>query len=108
MLICDLSYLETLSEPNLMGGAALLGIDAGASVDMGTTVTGVDIDLKNPGKVTIVKGSGIAIAIGTDPEADVEVYYAGFDKVNVKTRSRQGENYAFESIKVIAIVRPNK
>lgn len=113
MLISDLSYLESLSKSksspsHLISGGAVLEIDAGASVNMGTTVTGVDITLKNRGNVTIAKGTGIAIAIGTAPDADVEAYSIGFDKVKIKIRSKQGENYAFESIKVLAIDRPNR
>ena len=107
MLISDLSYLENVAENDLILGGALLALDAFASVDSGNTLTATNIILRNQGQVTKATGIGTAIAIGTDPLAGVDVYYAGFDKVKVKIKSGAGENYAFETVTVKAMDLPH-
>lgn len=107
MLISDLSYLENVSENDLILGAAALVLDAFASVDSGNTLSATDIIFRNQGKVTKATGTGTAIAIGTNPLADVDVYYAGFDKVKVKIKSGTGANYAFETVTVKAMDLPH-
>ena len=107
MLISDLSYLDNISKTSSILGGAILTIDAEASSE-GSTLTSTSVSLKNAGKVTIAKGTGTAISSGYNPDADVASYYEGFDKVKVKTRSVDGTNYAFESIRVLAIDRPNQ
>ena len=106
MLISDLSYLENISEKDLILGGAALALDAFSSVDSGNTLTATNIILRNQGQVTKATGTGTAIAIGTDPLAGVDVYYAGFDKVKVKIKSGTGVNYAFETVTVKAMDLP--
>lgn len=106
MLISDLSYLEDISENAVILGGAFLALDAFSSVDSGNTLTATNIILRNQGPVTKAKGTGTAIAIGTDPLAGVDVYYAGFDKVKIKIKSGGGENYAFETVTVKAMDLP--
>lgn len=108
MLISDLPYLEKISEKNWVLGGALLALEAEASVGIGSSLTSTDVDIKSNknGKVTKVRGIGTALAMGTDPQADIYTYYEGFDKVKIKVRSGKGENYAFETIRVIAIDVP--
>ncbi|MEG4116056.1 hypothetical protein QUA43_00985 [Microcoleus sp. N9_B4] len=107
MLTSDLSYLENVSENDLILGGAFLALDAFSSVDSGNTLTATDIIFRNKGKVTKARGTGTAIAIGTDPLAGVDVYYAGFDKVKVKSNSGTGVNYAFETVTVKAMDLPH-
>ncbi|MEG4197524.1 hypothetical protein [Microcoleus sp. Pol12A5] len=107
MLISDLSYLDNLAEKDLIIGGALLALDAFSSVDSGNTLTTTNIILRNQRKVTKATGTGTAIAIGTDPLAGVDVYYAGFDKVKVKIKLGTGGNYAFETVTVKAMDLPH-
>ena len=107
MLISDLSYVENVSENDLILGGVVLVLAAFSSVDSGSTLTATDIVLKSQGKVTKATGTGTAIAIGTDPIAGVDVYYAGFDKVKVKINSGTGANSAFETVSVKAMDLPH-
>jgi hypothetical protein len=107
MWLSDLSYLENVSENDLILGGALLGLDAFASVGSGNTLTATDIIFSNHGKVTKARGTGTAIASGTNPLAGVDVYYAGFDKVKVKIHSGTGANYAFETVSVKVMDLPH-
>jgi hypothetical protein len=107
MLISDLSYLENVSENDLIFGGALLALDAFASVGSGNTLTATDVIFSSHGKVTKATGTGTAIASGTNPLAGVDVYYAGFDKVKVKIHSGTGANYAFETVSVKAMDLPH-
>jgi len=107
MLISDLSYLENVAENDLILGGAALALDAFSSVDSGNTLTATDIILRNQGQVTKATGTGTAMAIGTDPLAGVDVYYAGFDKVKVKIKSGSGANYAYETVTVKAMDLPH-
>ncbi|MEG4091602.1 hypothetical protein [Microcoleus sp. Pol12B4] len=107
MLISDLSYLENVSENDLILGGAALGLAAFSSVDSGNTLTTTDIILRKQGQVTKARGTGTAIAIGTDPLVGVDVYYAGFDKVKIKSNSGAGANYAFETVTVKAMDLPH-
>lgn len=107
MLISDLSYLENVSKNDLILGGAALALDAFSSVDSGNTLTTTDIIFKNKGQVTKATGIGTAMAIGTNPLAGVDVYYAGFDKVKVKIKSGAGANYAFETVTVKAMDLPH-
>jgi hypothetical protein len=111
MLITDLSYLENVSEnESILGGDSLLGITSYASAegDVTYTLATANTDLKTVGngKVTIGKGNGTALAIGSDPYAEVSYDAQGFDKVIAKGNSGAGENYAFDSVRVIAISTP--
>jgi hypothetical protein len=107
MLISDLSYLENVSENDLILGGAALGVDAFSSVDSGNTLTTTNTILRSKGPVTKATGIGTAIAIGTNPLAGVDVYYAGFDKVKVKIKSGAGAYYAFETLTVKAMDLPH-
>ncbi|WP_254173878.1 hypothetical protein [Planktothrix pseudagardhii] len=107
MMISDLSYFEKISENELILGGALLTVNASALVENGSTLAITDVEVTNKGKVTKATGTGTALAVGTNPLADVDVYYLGFDKVKVKVRSGVGENYAFETLKIKAIDLPN-
>jgi hypothetical protein len=108
MKIADLSYLENTSENELIlgGDGSVLGITAQAAGT--TTKTDTDVTMRNAGKVTIAKGTGEALAIDKNPYADVDVYYAGFDIMNIKTKSKKGDEYAYEKVKVIAVDTPRK
>lgn len=107
MLVSDLSYFENISENELILGGALLSLTALASVGTGSTLAITDVEVRKKGKVTKATGTGTAIALGTDPLADVSAYYAGFDKVKVKLSSGDGENYAFETLKIKAMDLPH-
>jgi hypothetical protein len=107
MIITDLPYFEKISEDELILGGALLALNAYASVGTGSTLAITDVEVRNKGKVTKATGIGTALALGTNPLADVDVYYEGFDKVKIKVRSGSGENYAFETLKIKAIDLPN-
>ncbi|MEG4352864.1 hypothetical protein QUA74_24395 [Microcoleus sp. LAD1_D3] len=67
----------------------------------------LNIIFRSKGKVTKATGTGTGIAIGTEPVAGVDVYYAGFDKVKIKINSRTGANYAFETVSVKAMDLPH-
>lgn len=107
MIISDLSYFEKISENELILGGSLLAINASASVENGSTLAITDVEVRNKGKVTKATGTGTALAIGTNPLADVDVYYLGFDKVKIKVSSGAGEDYAFETLKIKAMDLPN-
>ncbi|MEG4067030.1 hypothetical protein QUA42_06690 [Microcoleus sp. Pol11C2] len=107
MLIYDLSYIENVAENKLILGGTALGLDAFSSVDSGNTLTAIDIIFRNQGKVTKATGTGTAIAMGTDPLAGVDVYYAGFDKVKIKINSGTRANYAYETVTVKAMDLPH-
>ncbi len=107
MIITDLPYFEKISEDELILGGALLALNAYASVDSGSTLTSTDVAVRNKGKVTKATGTGTALAVGTNPLADVDLYYLGFDKVKIKVSSGTGDNYAFETVKIKAIDLPN-
>ncbi len=112
ILISDLPYLENVLEnESILGSASLLGITSYASAegDVTYTLATANTDLKTVGngKVTIEKGTGTALAIGTDTAiADFSYDAQGFDKVIAKRNSGAGENYAFDSVRVIAISTP--
>ena len=110
MLIDDLSYLENAPKNELILGGVSASIAANASASGNNSlITDTDLTLKalrNGGSK--LKGTGIALAIGNDPTADVDYELEGFDKVKEKTRSLQGENFDLEIVKVKAIDRPNK
>ena len=66
MLISDLSYLENVSENDLILGGAVLGLEAFSSVDSGNTWTSTNTLLRSKGPVTKATGIGTAIAIGRE------------------------------------------
>jgi hypothetical protein len=107
MIITDLPYFEKISEDELILGGVLLAVNAYASVETGSTFAITDVEITTKGKVTKATGTGTALALGTNPLADVDVYYLGFDKVKVKVSSGAGEDYAFETLKIKAIDLPN-
>ena len=117
MKIADLSYIENLSENELIVGGDspnILGLSTYAYAEGpdGTyTLGAVDNSIKTVGngKVTKARAKGIALAIGSDTAiANVDYYALGFDKVKVKTKSGQGENYAYEIVSVKAMDVPGK
>ncbi|MBD2195314.1 MULTISPECIES: hypothetical protein [Calothrix] len=107
MNIADLSYLENI-KPEMIVGGALLGVTANASASgaEGLAETGTRVNIKNQPKVTIGKAEGTSLAIGYDPVANVSVSYADWDKVKVKVKSHNGDNYALTTVKVKAIDHP--
>ncbi len=107
MMISDLTYFEKISENELILGGALLAVNASASIGTGSALTTTDIEVKNKGKVTKATGTATALALGTNPLADVSAYYEGFDQVKVKVSSGEGEDYAFETLKIKAMDLPN-
>lgn len=110
MIISDLAYLETITAaPPISGGASLAVAAVAIAVgDNAYALTDTSTQLRTvgKGKVTLAKGKGTAIAIGSSPYADVSYWADGFDKVIVKSRSKQGENYAYDYIKVKALDLP--
>ena len=111
MLVNDLSYLENASENKLILGGASASIVANASAkgNNSLAMTDTDLTLKALGNGgSKVKGTGTALAIGSNPIADVSYELDGFDKGKVKTLSLQGENFDLEIVSVKAIDRPNK
>ncbi len=111
MLISDLSYFEDLPNSGCSSaGGAILAIDAVASASgansLALTTTDITIKTIANGRGAIAKGKGSALAVGSDPYADASYYAEGFDKVKVKEKSGKGGNFAFDSIKVMAIDLP--
>ncbi len=111
MLINDLSYLDNAPESEFILGGASATIEANASVEGSNSlaVTDTNLALRGLGNGgSKLKGRGIALAIGDDPIADVDYTLDGFDKVKVKTRSLEGQNFDLDIVKIIAIDLPNK
>ena len=115
MLITNLPHFEKIEssvESDSITGGTQLSIDALAiALGDGTLAEGttnIQIRTIANGKGTIARGKGSALAIGDTAFADVSYSAAGFDKVKVKGRSATGKNFAFDSIKVIALDLPNK
>ncbi|GAA6619425.1 hypothetical protein [Scytonema sp. NUACC26] len=111
MKIADLSHLENASENELIVGGAsgTITADASAAGYGATTITATALTLKakkNGGAK--LKGTGMALAIGEDPVADVNYDLQGFDKVKIKTIEKHGENFDYELVKIKAIDKPNK
>jgi hypothetical protein len=111
MKIADLFYLENAPENELIVGGASAAITADASALGSGAIAITDTDLtlkakKNGGSK--LKGTGVALAIGEDPIADVDYYLQGFDKVKVKTKEKHGANFDYELVKIKAIDKPNK
>ena len=105
MLIGDLPYLENVSDnEKIVGGTYLLGITSSTSAegDNAYTLASTDVVLRNKGKKTKANGTGIALGIGEDAYADIDVYHEGFNKVKIKSKYKQRNNYAFMSVKVKA------
>lgn len=109
ILVSDLPYIEDISEDNSILGGSLLGITSSASATGSSayTFTSTDITMKAK-KVTKATGSGTALAIGDDPYAGVDYIALGFDKIKVKERYEEGDNYQFNVITIKAMDRPNK
>ncbi|MGV2831679.1 hypothetical protein [Myxosarcina sp. GI1(2024)] len=105
MLISDLPYLETVSyDEKVAGGNYLLAITSHASAqgDNAYTLATTEVVLENKGKKVKANGEGIALAVSEKHYADVDVYSAGFEKVKIKTKHREEENYSFETVRVKA------
>lgn len=111
MKIADLSYLENAPENELVIGGASGTIGAVASAEGANSLTFTDtdtnIETKNNGTVKF-KGTGEALAIGDNPQANVYYSLYGFDTVKVKTKDKLGPNYDYELVKIKAIDKPNK
>ena len=105
MLIVDLSFLENVSENDLIFGSASAAIGAYASASGEDTLALTDAELeleeKKNGKVKL-KGEATALAIGEDPIADTFYATDGFKKVKVKTTEQEGDNFAYEHLKIKA------
>ncbi|BAZ40666.1 hypothetical protein NIES4101_66270 [Calothrix sp. NIES-4101] len=111
MKIADLSYLENTPGNELVIGGASGTIAAQASAGGANSLTLTDTDLKLKTKKnggSKLKGTGLALAIGENPEANVYYSLDGFDKVKVKTFDQQGANYDLEIVRIKAIDKPNK
>lgn len=111
MLINNLSYLENTYGNELILGGASASIIADASAKGNNSLASTDTDLELTTKkngASRLRGTGTALAIGEDPTANVDYALEGFDKVKVKTRYREGENFALETVKIRAVDRPNK
>ena len=111
MIINDLCYLENAPKNELILGGASASIDAYASAGGDNSLALTDTDLllktkKNGGSK--LKGTGVALAIGEDPTANVDYTLEGFDRVKVKTVEKQGSNFDLEIVKIKAIDKPNK
>jgi hypothetical protein len=111
MKIADLSHLENASENEFIVGGASVAITADALAEgygaIAITDTDVTLKAKKNGGAKF-KGTGMALAIGEDPVADVNYYLQGFDKVKVKTFEKHGENFDYELVIIKAIDKPNK
>lgn len=113
MIISDLSYFENVSENELIVGGSLLGIASSTSAEGDNTYTlaGANTEVKTIGNGNVTKGTGTgeALAIGSNPEANVDVYSKDFKIVNVieNPHSGTGDNYAYEGVRVIAIDPPS-
>ncbi len=109
MLINDLSHLENTQENELIfgGGTVVIGASATAGGNNSLTATDTNLDLttKKNGAIK-VDGTGLALAIGTDPTADTSYIVQGFDRTKVITRYRGGSDYAIETVKVKATDKP--
>lgn len=111
MKIVDLSYLENVQDNEPILGGASLGItsEAFGTGDAYTlAIANTDVRTVGNGKVTIGRGEGTALAIGTDPYAATSYDAQGFNKVIAKNDSGKGQNYAFDSVRVMAIKTPAK
>jgi hypothetical protein len=109
MHVCDLSYLENASENQFILGGASGTITAVASAggNNPAVVTETDATLKNKKNGgAVFKGTGLALAVGEDPYANVDYTLEGFDKVKVKTKSGDGQYYAYEYVKIKAVDKP--
>lgn len=94
MQINDLNYLEHVLDIKTISGGVIVGVTADASATGDSTFTLTDTrtkvkELGNGG--SIGKGSGIAVAIGTDPLAGVDLFGSG-DKVIEKTKVKYFPN----------------
>ncbi|MBW4421216.1 MAG: hypothetical protein KME13_18610 [Myxacorys californica WJT36-NPBG1] len=94
MLINDLSYLESISEPNTVSGGILVGVtaDALATGDPTLALTDTTTTIRELGNGGFMgKGRGKAVAIGDDPLAFVNVFGDG-DKVITHTKVKYFPN----------------
>ena len=113
MLIADLSFLENVSENDLIfggGDGVLVGVDAYASAEGDDTLAVTDATTKARkfrNGISIGWGRGKAVAVGENPTAIVEVDGEG-DIVLSRTRSRSGEDTAVARGGVLAIDFPNR
>ena len=103
MLITDLPFLENVSENDLIVGGYTIGAYASAEGDDTYTETDTNLKLKTKknGKIKI-KGKATALAIGEDPIADTFYDLEGCHKVKVKTIEKEGEDFAYEKLKIKA------
>ena len=105
MKIVDLSYCENVSEKVILGGPnATIGATALAEGDDALTLADIELNLRtlNNGKLKL-KGGAEALAVGD--YALVDTYYDldGFNKVKVKTKSKEGSNFVYEKLKIKAM-----
>ena len=106
MLIVDLPFLENVSENELIFGSASAAVGAHASASgdntLALTETSLVLKEKKNGKVKL-KGKATALAVG-DADPIAETYHAvdGCTKVKVKIIEKEGENFAYEKLKIKA------
>lgn len=111
MVINDLYYLEDAPKNELILGASSASIVAVASAGGNNSLALTDTDLLLKTKkngASKLQGTGVALAIGEDPIADVDYTLEGFDKVKVRTIEKQGSNFDLDIVKIKAIDKPNK
>lgn len=113
MLLTDLSYFEDVLDNKFIVGGSGLGIISSASAEGDNTYasTNANTEVKTIGNGNVTKGTGTgeALAIGDNPEANVDVYSEDFKIVKVikNPHSGTGNNYAYEGVRVIAINPPS-
>ncbi|MBD1845634.1 hypothetical protein H6F89_19930 [Cyanobacteria bacterium FACHB-63] len=94
MLINDLSYLEEIAENNTISGGVLVGVtaDALALGDPSATLTDTTATVRMLGNGgSMGKGHGIAVAIGDDVSAGVNLIGVG-DSVKMKIKEKYFPN----------------
>ncbi|GAB4530051.1 MAG: hypothetical protein Tsb0014_12480 [Pleurocapsa sp.] len=105
MKIVDLSYFENVSEKELIfgGTSGTIGAYASASGEDTFALTDVDLELKTKknGKSKLT-GEATALAVGEDAIADTYYHLDGFTKVKVKIVHQEGEDFAYENLRIKA------
>lgn len=110
MQVTDLSYLDNVSENELISGSVGVLVDATASASgyPSSILTLTDARARLlPSGVSIAFGRGLAVANGDNPTANVTVAGDG-DIVVGKTINRSSQDIAVARGWIIAIDLPNR